>query len=108
MTRTTYTAVTALIVSLLTNARCAHAQTLASSNDRHSNVNAKGGGHLGVDSTVGEILRHPAFAGFSRLIFPWDDRDYAEQMPIESHRLAPSLSQSRRSGDGDKRVESHD
>ena len=89
MTRTTYTAVTALIVSLLTNVRYAHAQTLRSSNDRHSNVNAKGGGHLGVDSTVGEILRHPAFAGFSRLILPWDDRDYEEQMPLS--RIASLL-----------------
>ena len=29
---------------------------------------------LRVDSTVGELLEHPAFAGFGRLLLPWDDR----------------------------------
>jgi acetyl esterase/lipase len=38
--------------------------------------------HLGAHSTVGEILRHPAFEGFSRLILPWDDREYDEQTPL--------------------------
>jgi len=32
--------------------------------------------HLRLDDTVGDILRHPAFAGFARLILPWDDRPY--------------------------------
>jgi acetyl esterase/lipase len=45
-------------------------------------VNAKDGAHFTVQSTVGDILRHPAFAGFGRLILPWDDRDYEEQMPL--------------------------
>lgn len=80
MTRTPYAALVALIVLLLTDIRCAHAQTSASG-DRHNSVGARGG-HLGVHSTVGEILRHPAFTGFSRLILPWDDRDYEEQMPL--------------------------
>jgi acetyl esterase/lipase len=31
---------------------------------------------------VGDILRHPAFAGFSRLILPWDDRAYDESLPL--------------------------
>src|SRR5512143_2902374 len=39
-------------------------------------------GHLGVESTLGDLLRHPAFAGFARLILPWDDRAYDEQMPL--------------------------
>jgi len=60
----------ALVLSLLANV------------DRHSNVIAKDGGHLGVQSTIGDILRHPAFAGFSRLLLPWDDRVYEEQMPL--------------------------
>ena len=30
--------------------------------------------HLRVDDTVGDMLRHPAFAGFGRLLLPWDDR----------------------------------
>jgi hypothetical protein len=30
--------------------------------------------HLRVDDTVGDMLQHPAFAGFSPLLLPWDDR----------------------------------
>jgi acetyl esterase/lipase len=30
--------------------------------------------HLSVDSTISDVIAHPAFAGFGRLIFPWDDR----------------------------------
>lgn len=40
------------------------------------------GSHLGVDSTIGGLLRHPAFAGFAPLILPWDGRAYDEQMPL--------------------------
>ena len=39
-------------------------------------------GHLGVESTIGDLLGHPAFAGFARLILPWDDRAYDERMPL--------------------------
>jgi len=35
-----------------------------------------------VESTVADLLRHPAFAGFAHLILPWDDRAYDEQMPL--------------------------
>jgi acetyl esterase/lipase len=82
MTRATYLSITAVVLSLLTNVRDADAQTLASSSDRQNNVNLKGGGHLSVQSTIGDILRHPAFAGFGRLLLPWDDRVYEEQMPL--------------------------
>jgi acetyl esterase/lipase len=82
-TKTTYRAVTAVVL-LLTNVHHGSSQTLASSNDRQINVSAKGGGHLGVQSTIGDILRHPSFAGFSRLILPWDDRVYDEQMQLTS------------------------
>ena len=30
--------------------------------------------HLRVDDTVGDMLKHPAFSGFARLLLPWDDR----------------------------------
>ena len=30
--------------------------------------------HLRVDHTIGDLLAHPAFAGFARLLLPWDDR----------------------------------
>ena len=45
-------------------------------------MSASAYGHLGPQSTVGDILRHPAFAGFSRLILPWDDRAYDERLPL--------------------------
>ncbi len=48
-------------------------------------INAAGGsrsGHLGSQSTIGDILRHPAFAGFGLLILPWDDRAYDEGLPL--------------------------
>lgn len=31
--------------------------------------------HLTVDTTIGDVIAHPAFAGFGRLILPWDDRN---------------------------------
>jgi acetyl esterase/lipase len=40
------------------------------------------GGHLEVESTIGDLLRHPAFAGFAHLILPWDDRAYDARMPL--------------------------
>jgi len=30
--------------------------------------------HLSADSTIDDVIAHPAFAGFGRLILPWDDR----------------------------------
>lgn len=33
---------------------------------------------LSATSTVGDILRHPAFTGYSGRILPWDDRPYDE------------------------------
>ena len=81
-TGTTYIAVTGLGLLLFTNVHYGRPQALAPSNDRHTGVNAKGGGHLRVQSTIADILHHPAFAGFSRLILPWDDRDYDERMPL--------------------------
>jgi acetyl esterase/lipase len=38
--------------------------------------------HLRVDSTVGDLLAHPAFAGFGRLLLPWDDRRYDTTMRL--------------------------
>jgi acetyl esterase/lipase len=42
------------------------------------------GAHLRVDDTVDDILKHPAFAGFGRLLLPWDDRRYDGTMPLRS------------------------
>lgn len=38
--------------------------------------------HLRVDDTVGDLLAHPAFAGFGRLLLPWDDRSYDATMRL--------------------------
>jgi acetyl esterase/lipase len=40
--------------------------------------------HLRVDDRVEDILEHPAFAGFGRLILPWDDRGYDPNMPLRN------------------------
>lgn len=38
--------------------------------------------HLRVDDTVGDLLMHPAFAGFARLFLPWDARRYDAAMRL--------------------------
>ena len=38
--------------------------------------------HLTVQSLLSDVLDHPAFAGFSRLILPWDNRAYDRSMPL--------------------------
>jgi acetyl esterase/lipase len=40
--------------------------------------------HLSIDDRVGDILKHPAFAGFSRLILPWDDKLPGADLPIRN------------------------
>ena len=39
--------------------------------------------HLGLGSTLGELLRHPAFAGHARRLLPRDDVAIDETLPIE-------------------------
>ncbi len=39
-------------------------------------------GHLRPGDSIGDILHHPAFANFGRLILPWDDRAYDENMRL--------------------------
>jgi len=55
--------------------------------------------HLRVDDTVGDMLEHPAFAGFGRLLLPWDDRrvdttmrlrEIGSLLPYHTH-VAPAL-----------------
>jgi acetyl esterase/lipase len=42
------------------------------------------GPHLRVDDTVGDMLEHPAFAGFARLLMPRDDRSYDASLPLRN------------------------
>jgi hypothetical protein len=39
-------------------------------------------GHLTIDASIRDLLRHPAFAGFGRLLLPWDDRVYDESQRL--------------------------
>jgi acetyl esterase/lipase len=39
-------------------------------------------GRLRVDDTVGNLLAHPAFAGFGHLLLPWDDRHVDTSMRL--------------------------
>lgn len=41
---------------------------------------------LKVDSTLGDILHHPAFAGFARHLLPWDDSAYDERLRLTDIR----------------------
>ena len=54
--------------------------------DEPTNAQARGGrnGHLTVDSSIRDLLSHAAFAGFGRLILPWDDRAYDESMRLSN------------------------
>ena len=40
------------------------------------------GEHLTPDDTIQDLLNHPAFAGFGRLLLPWDDRTYDNGMRL--------------------------
>ena len=81
-TRPTCTAATALVLAWLVSGPDGRTQAGASRSSRATDVSARQGGHLGIHSTMGELLRHPAFAGFAHLILPWDDRGSDEQMPL--------------------------
>jgi acetyl esterase/lipase len=41
-----------------------------------------GTGRLTADSTIQDLLNHPAFAGVGRLLLPWDDREYDPGMRL--------------------------
>jgi len=38
--------------------------------------------HLTADNSIGDLLRHPAFSGYSRLLMPRSDRSYDETMRL--------------------------
>jgi acetyl esterase/lipase len=40
------------------------------------------GAHLTTDSRIRDLLNHPAFRGFGRLLLPWDNRTYDESLRL--------------------------
>ena len=57
-------------------------QAAAAPGSKPTDVSARHGDHLGIHDTIGDLLRHPALAGFAPLILPWDDRAYDEDLPL--------------------------
>ena len=47
-------------------------------------VNSSKSRRLTTDDTIGELLNHPAFADFGRLLLPWDDRRYDNGMRLRN------------------------
>jgi acetyl esterase/lipase len=80
--RSIRTALTASVVVLLIPLSDGRPQGGTPFKGRNTDVRADQGRHLGVQNTIGDLLRHPAFAGFAPLILPWDDRAYDEGMPL--------------------------
>ena len=39
---------------------------------------------LAPDDTIGDLLKHPTFTGFARLLLPWDDRAYDDGMRLRN------------------------
>lgn len=63
---------------LAIGARGAVAQHRPSADNPHARLTA--------DSTIGDLLSHPAFSGFARRILPWDERDYDPQAKLDTIR----------------------
>jgi acetyl esterase/lipase len=47
-------------------------------------VSRRPGDLLTPDNTIGDLLNHPAFAGFGRLLLPWDDRTYDSSLRVRN------------------------
>ena len=78
-----------LTFAAMMTASCSQAEPdprAATRGSAHASVPAdnphRSGVHLKVDHRIADILTHPAFAGHARLILPWDNRGYDEQMPL--------------------------
>ena len=62
-----------LALSMLLAFACAETKASEDANTRS---------HLTADSRLRDLLNHPAFTDFARLILPWDNRAYDENMPL--------------------------
>jgi len=68
----------ALVLALLSAAPCG--VDPAEAGDRSPRTEA----HLRLDDNVADMLEHPAFAGFGRLLLPWGDRRDDHSLPLRS------------------------
>jgi acetyl esterase/lipase len=74
-----------MMTPLITGAWCLSIVVcVAAAEKMHTNAGSPAPRHLQVGDRIGDALDHPAFAGFSRLLLPWDDRRYDRQMPIRN------------------------
>jgi acetyl esterase/lipase len=80
--RATRAAAAAAMLSLCAGAPDARPQAGASASTSHTAVSTTDRVHLDARSTLRDLLRHPAFAGFADLVLPWDGRAYDERMPL--------------------------
>ena len=60
----------------------AHAMTIAPSSSTTQATVKSEAAYLRADDRIRDLLNPPAFAGFARLILPWDDRDYGDTMRL--------------------------
>ena len=79
--RATCAAVTAAVLSLCPDVVGARRHAGASSTSTDA-VRPTQPAHLDITSTLRDLLRHPAFAGFAHLLLPSTDRSYDEPMPL--------------------------
>jgi acetyl esterase/lipase len=75
-------ALTAALLSLCVAVLRGDSQSGAASRAGETVLSTTRRTHLDARSTLGDLLRHPAFDGFAPLILPWDDRAYDERMPL--------------------------
>lgn len=48
----------------------------------HTTMSESKAAHLRLDDSLDDMLRHPAFSDFGRLLLPWDDRRYDLALPL--------------------------
>jgi acetyl esterase/lipase len=70
------------MLSLCTDVASGRSQAGASAVAGQTTASASQRVHLDIKSTLRDLLRHPAFAGFASLLLPWDERVYDEQLPL--------------------------
>ena len=80
--RAACTALTVVLLSLCIDVVSGRSQAGASAVAGQNIANVSQYVHLDTNSTLRDLLRHPAFAGFAPLLLPWDDRAYDEQLPL--------------------------